>query len=50
MIELTTDQEKHVVQLFAQGYSRAEVVSQLIDNDTDIIEQLRSSQEEYTTF
>lgn len=46
MIELTTDQQKHAVQLFAQGYSRSEVVSHFIDNDTEVIKQLEKSQDE----
>ena len=46
MIELTTDQEKHAVTLFAQGYSRSEVVSDMIDNDEEIREQLKLSGDE----
>lgn len=46
MIDLTKDQEKRAVQLFAQGFSRSEVVSELIDNDSEISDQLKASQDE----
>lgn len=36
MIDLTTEQEKTAVELFAQGLSREEVVSYLVDNEPAI--------------
>ena len=38
MIELTADQEKKCVELFAQGLSREEVVNHLIDTEQSILD------------
>jgi flagellar biosynthesis chaperone FliJ len=46
MIALTPEQEKHAVELFAQGNKRSEVVAILLDTDTDIIKQFAASADE----
>ena len=45
-VEITLEQQKQAVELFAQGYSRSEVVTILIDDDETIRAQLNEMKDD----